>query len=183
MPTATRYRIVWCAAPNTAPAKSFWIPADGQWKLRVRNFHASPDQTDSAQFVAVDSAGMESNVATITVHLRNRAPVAADVSAERGCGRRNRGRRSAASTPTATRSALKRVGGPRNGTGELRRDSDGVWKMFYRSRAGWSGVETIRYVALDEQGRPSAPATITILVAPGSAPANLSAPGASAGNS
>ena len=56
-------------------------PADGQWKLRVRNFHTSPDNTDTARFVAIDSAGAESNVATITVHLRNRAPVADDVSA------------------------------------------------------------------------------------------------------
>ena len=131
----------------------FLDSADGQWKLRTRNFHASSDGTDSAQFVAIDAQGAESNVATITIYLRNRPPVAGDVNASVVSG-------AEIAIPVSGTDAdgetltFKRVGGPRNGTGELRMDSDGVWKMFYRSRAGWTGVENVRYVALDEQGPP-----------------------------
>ena len=136
-------------------------PADGQWKLRARNFHASDDGTDSAQFVAIDAQGRQSNVATITIYLRNRAPIASDINASAPSG-------AAIAIPLAATDAdgdeltFKRVGGPRNGTGEIR--FDGVWKMFYRSRAGWTGVEEVRYVAIDAQGRPSTPATLRIEV-------------------
>ena len=149
--------------------------ADGKWKLRTRNFHASSDGTDSAQFVAVDAQGRESNVATITIYLRNRAPIAGEVSASVVSG-------AEIAIPVSGTDAdgdamtFKRVGGPRNGTGELRLDSDGVWKMFYRSRAGWTGVENVNYVAIDSQGRPSAPATIAITVtASGASSAAVSA--------
>ena len=153
------------------------LDADGQWKLRVRNFHKPSDGTDSAQFVAVDSNGAQSNVATITIHYRNRAPVAQDVSGNVISGAEVA---IAVGGSDADGGALsfKRVGGPRDGTGELRRDDAGVWKMFYRSRAGWTGVETIRYVALDDEGKPSAPATIRITVT-----ANSAASGANAARS
>ncbi len=143
-------------------------PADGQWKLRTTNTQTPSNNVDSAQFVAVDATGRESNVATITIRFHNRAPVAGDVSASVVSGVE-------IAVPVSGFDAdggaltYKRVGGPRNGTGELRRDSDGVWKMFYRSRAGWTGVENIRYVALDETGKPSTPATIAITVTPSGA--------------
>lgn len=156
-------------------------PADGKWKLRTTNTSAPSNNVDSVQFVAVDTMGRESNVATITIRFHNRPPVASDVSASVLSG-------AEVAVPVVGFDAdgetltFKRVGGPRNGTGELRRDSDGVWKMFYRSRAGWTGVENVRYVALDEQGRPSTPATIAITVT-GSGAGALTAPSASAGAS
>lgn len=160
--------------------------ADGKWKLRATNTSAPTNNIDSAQFVAIDSAGRESNVATITIRFHNRAPIASDVSANVASGVE-------IAVPVAGFDAdgealtYKRVGGPRNGTGELRRDSDGIWKMFYRSRAGWTGVENVRYVALDEQGRPSAPATIEITVTASGAAASgastIAAPSVSAGAS
>lgn len=142
-------------------------PADGQWKLRTRNFHWPSDGTDSVQFVAVDARGAQSNVATITIYVRNSVPVANEVSASVVSGAEIAipvGGFDADSAADGGALTFKRVGGPRDGSGELRLDSDGVWKMFYRSRAGWTGVENVRYVAIDDQGRPSAPATIAITV-------------------
>ena len=157
-------------------------PADGLWKLRARNLRPSDDGTDSAQFVAVDGAGVESNVATVTIYLRNRAPVAADASGSVLSGEEVAVAVSG-SDPDGDALTFKRVGGPRDGTGELRRDGDGLWKMFYRSRAGWTGTETIRYVALDGEGRPSAPATISITVTASAASSLRNAVGGSAGGS
>ncbi len=155
--------------------------ADGQWKLRVQNLRQPDGGADSVQFVAIDAQGAQSNIATITIYVRNRPPVAGDVSATAASGVE-------IAVPVSGSDAdgdeltFKRVGGPTNGTGELRLDSDGAWKMFYRSRAGWTGVENVRYVAIDAQGRPSAPATIAISVTPSSAASALTkAP--SAGNS
>ena len=172
---ATTFRLV--RGAQFGSSEVFLDASDGQWKLRSTNTSAPTNNVDSAQFVAVDSAGQESNVATITIRFHNRAPVANDVSALVASG-------AEIAVPVAGADAdgetvsFKRVGGPRNGTGELRRDGDGVWKMFYRSRAGWTGVENIRYVALDEQGRPSAPATISITVTSSSAASGALAPSA-----
>ena len=179
---ATTFRLV--RGTKFGPSKIELDAADGKWKLRATNTSAPANNIDSAQFVAIDSAGQESNVATITIRFHNRAPVADDVSAIAVSG-------ALVAVPVAGVDAdgetltYKRVGGPRNGTGELRRDADGVWKMFYRSRAGWTGVENVRYVALDEQGRPSAPATIVITVVANHASASgaVKAPDASAGAS
>ena len=163
---ATTFRLV--RGTQFGSSEIFLDATDGQWKLRTTNSSAPANDVDSAQFVAVDSAGQASNVATITIRFHNRAPVADDVSASVLSGAEI-AVAVAGSDADGESVTFKRVGGPRNGTGELRRDSDGVWKMFYRSRAGWTGVENISYVALDEQGRPSAPATIAITVTSSSA--------------
>lgn len=181
---ATTFRLV--RGTQFGPSEIVLDAADGKWKLRATNTRKPSGNLDSAQFVAVDILGRESNVATITIRFHNRPPVASDVSATVVSGLE-------VSVPVAGFDAdgetltFKRVGGPRDGSGELRRDSDGVWKMFYRSRAGWTGVENIRYVALDEQGRPSVPATIAITVTASGASASgasaVAAPSVSAGAS
>ena len=144
----------------------FLDAADGKWKLRTTNLRHAPDGVDSARFVAVDAMGRTSNVATISIRFHNRPPVANDASASALSGQEI-AVAIAGSDADGDALTYKRVGGPRNGTGELRRDSDGLWKLFYRSRAGWTGVETVRYVAVDESGRSSAPATVSIDVTPG----------------
>ena len=176
---ALSFRLV--RGPKFGTGEIVLDPADGKWKLRARNLQVSSDGTDSAQFVAVDAQGRESNVATITIYLRNRAPIVSDVSANVVSGAEI-AIPIAGSDGDGDALTFKRVGGPRNGSGELRRDSDGAWKMFYRSRAGWTGVENVSYVAVDAQGRPSAPATIAITVTSSGASA-LSTPSASAGRS
>lgn len=141
---------------------------------------------DQVQFVALDGkAGGVSEVATIditVVGIFNRAPSAQNVSGTTTMG-----------TPVAVAVAgtdpdegdvltFKRVGGPTNGTGEIALDDDGIFKMFYTPRADFVGTEIIRYVALDQRGRPSAPATITITVTSGSSALKRN-PSPSAGSS
>ena len=57
---------------------------------------------------------------------------------------------------------FKRVGGPTNGTAEIRPGADGQPTLFYTSRPRFGGVEVIRFVALDQSGKPSNVATIAI---------------------
>ncbi len=152
-------------------------PADGQWKLRVTGTRQTPGNVDKAQFVAVDEFGQQSNVATITIRYLNRAPVASDLSARVAAGAR-------VVVPVAGSDAdgdaltFALVGTTRHGISRLRRDADGAWKLFYLGRAGWTGVEKVRYVAIDRQGRASAPATITIAVTASAASASPASAGA-----
>ncbi len=60
---------------------------------------------------------------------------------------------------------FERVGGPRNGVkAEIRVDTDGVTKLFYRSRPRYGGVDIIRFVARDSDGRLSNESTLGITV-------------------
>lgn len=142
---------------------------------------------DQVQFVALDGQpGGVSEVATIditVVGIFNRAPSAQNVSGTTTSG-----------TPVAVAVSgidpdegdvltFKRVGGPSNGTGEISLDADGTYKMFYTPRPGFIGTETIRYVALDQKNRPSAPANITITVTASAPSAIKSGPAPSAGSS
>ena len=158
--------------------------ANGNTRFFYQNSPAATGD-DEVRFIAVDSNGKSSEIAILTIKVIgvfNRAPIANNVM---GTTTRN--------TPVAvpvsasdpddadlpegqtTPLTFKRVGGPANGTGEIRLDNDDVYKMFYTPRAGFVGTETIRYVAIDDKGSPSAPATITITVtAPSSGSSALS---------
>ena len=57
-----------------------------------------------------------------------------------------------------------RVGGPTNGVAEIRTDPSGASRLFYTARAGFSGVEVIRFVAADGAARTSNIATLSIAV-------------------
>ena len=126
---------------------------------------------ETIRFVAVDELNVTSTPATLAINVTapappppaNRAPVATNVT-----GSTQSGREVAipvgGSDPDGDPITFKRVGGPRNGTGEIRRDADGRFKMFYLPRADFVGQEVIRYVALDDKGKPSPEATITINV-------------------
>ena len=148
---------------------------------------------DQVQFVAVDSNGATSELATIdikVVGVFNRNPSAQNVTGT-----------TVQDTPVAvavsgtdpdeadlpadqpSQLTFKRVGGPVNGTGEIRKDEDGVFKMFYTPRRGFVGTEVIRYVAVDPKGAPSAPATITITVTASGSSAITSRPAPSGGSS
>ena len=61
----------------------------------------------------------------------------------------------------------KRVGGPKNGTGGFVTNADGSIDLHYTSRLGFTGVEAIRFVAVDELGRTSNVATLGINVTGG----------------
>ena len=59
---------------------------------------------------------------------------------------------------------FKRVGGPRNGVGEFVTLQNGTTVLRYTARANFAGVEAVRFVALNAEGRPSNVATIRISV-------------------
>ena len=159
---------------------------NGNFRFFYQNSPAAQGN-DQVRFVALDGNGGVSEVATIditVVGFFNRAPSASNVSAT-----------TTQNTPVSVTLVgsdpdeddtltFKRVGGPTNGSGGIRADDNGGFEMFYVPRADFVGTETIRYVAIDQKGRPSAPATITITVTPPSqSTAIKSGPSPSAGSS
>ena len=148
---------------------------------------------ETIRFVALDTIGKPSSVQAVTIDVTaapappppptpNRAPLADDVTATTFSGVEVAIPLSG-SDPDGDPITFKRVGGPRNGTGEIRLDSDGIFKMFYTPRANFAGTETIRFVALDTIGKPSEVATMTIEVIPPASAMRSKAPAPSAGNS
>ena len=148
---------------------------------------------ETIRFVALDTIGKPSAVQTVTINVTaapappppptpNRAPSADDVTAMTFSGALVAIPLSG-SDPDGDPITFKRVGGPRNGTGEIRLDSDGIFKMFYTPRANFAGTEIIRFVALDTIGKPSPVATMTIEVIPPASAMRSHAPAPSAGNS
>ena len=142
------------------------------------------------RFVAIDPSGKPSAPATLSIAVTaqtpppppNRAPSANNVTASTRPGALVAIPLSG-SDPDGDPITFKRVGGPRNGTGEIRLDSDGVFKMFYTPRSNFVGNEVIRFVAIDPIGKPSPVATMTINVsnannAPSAGGALKSAPSA-----
>lgn len=148
---------------------------------------------DEVRFVAIDSNGKPSAEALLTIKVIgvfNRAPVARNVSGSTLINTPVTVAVDASDPDDAllpagqtTPLTFKRVGGPKNGTGEIQLDTDGVYKMFYTPRTGFIGTETIQYVAIDDKGKPSAPATITITVTDSASSSLKSGPAPSAGSS
>ena len=128
------------------------------------------------RFVALDELGRPSTPATLSINVTaqtppappNRAPSANDVTASTTSGVEVAIPLSG-SDPDGDPITFKRVGGPVNGGGEIRLDSDGVFKMFYTPRSNFVGTEVIRFVALDTIGKDSPVATMTINVSGASA--------------
>ena len=152
---------------------------DGRWKL----FYTSLNKLygpDAVTYVAVDSKGRTSNIATITLRFINRPPTAQDASFSVASG-------GAFSTylfgddPDGNDISFRQVNGARHGTSEIKRDAQGKWRVYYSSRAGYSGPDNINFATVDPDGRTSAIATVTINVI-GVSAANVGG-GASAGGS
>ena len=125
---------------------------------------------DTIDFVAIDDRGRSSAVQTLTVNVRfdprtgpNVPPVAQNASGRAQAGQQ------VAIPITATDAngdplTYRSVGGPKNGVGQFLIDTDNRLKFFYTSRARFSGTEVVRFVAIDDKGRSSNIATITIQV-------------------
>ena len=140
------------------------------------------------RFVAVDDQDRTSNIATLGIDVKGvplTNPTTQDASAEAIAGvgvdvpvEGN--------DPNGGAVTFKRVGGPRNGVGEFVKLANGATVLRYTSRSNFSGVEEVRFVALNAGGRPSGVATIRINVAPsgpsalqsGTAPSANEAPSA-----
>ena len=120
--------------------------------------------TDSFTFRAVDNNNVFSDPATATITVTgNAAPTTNDVSG---------------SVPSDTLIGLKLTGTdsdgtivaykitrqPTNGRAALSKGSDGVFVLFYRSNPGYTGPDSIGFVAVDNQGARSAQANAAITV-------------------
>lgn len=104
-----------------------------------------------------------SGVAANSARLVNSAPSAQNVSASGDTGRQIPVFLSGSDDDNKPLT-FRRVGGPVNGGAEIRVDTQDRTVLFYTSRQGFGGTETIRYVAVDGSGRTSNVATATIAV-------------------
>ncbi len=135
---------------------------DGLWKL----FYTSLNRfygNDRVTYVAIDSKGKRSNVAEITINFSNRAPVAKGnrISVASGAPV---SQYLFANDPDNDAVSFRLVNNPRYGTGEIKRDEQGAWRVYYQSLDGYVGADRINFIAIDAAGKESAPATIEIKV-------------------
>lgn len=123
------------------------------------------------RFVSVEGSGRTSNVATLAIDVKGQAivlPLAEDASGKTQSGV-SVDVPLTGSDPNGGAVTFKRVGGPVNGGGGLVTLADGTTVMRYIPRSNFVGVEEIRFVALNSDGRPSKVATIRITVSARSA--------------
>ncbi len=147
---------------------------DGQFKL----FYTSLNRfygNDRVTYIAIDSRGKESNLATINIHFINRAPSAQNNNLSVASGELVS---QYLFGTDADNDALtfRLVNNPQYGTGAIKRDEQGNWRVYYQSVPGYVGADRITFIAIDPFGKESQVATANInVVRVGPAP---SAPGA-----
>ena len=136
---------------------------DGTWKLFYKASGLFTGN-DEVRFVAIDSKGAVSNVATITINLLNTAPTARSTSMQVAAG-------GSASVGLFGQDVdrddltFQRVGGPSKGSGEIRRDANGNFRFYYQNSPTAIGDDVVQFVALDgKPGGVSEIATINITV-------------------
>ena len=118
------------------------------------------DKGQRVSVVVTATRGTVTGTATNFVNVINSAPTANNATASGAAG-------ALISVPVSGADAdgdsltFKRVGGPEDGTGSFV-TTNGVTSFNYRSRAFFNGTETVRFVALDNTGKPSNIATISI---------------------
>ena len=135
---------------------------DGQFKL----FYTSLNRfygDDRVTYIAVDSRGKESNVATINIHFINRAPSAQNNTLSVASGELVS---QYLFGTDADNDALtfRLVNNPQHGTGAIARDEQGNWRVYYQSAPGYVGADRITFIAIDPQGKESQVATASINV-------------------
>ena len=138
---------------------------------------------DKVTYVVVDDKGRTSNVATVSINFINRPPNATDTSLTVASGG-SASKFLFGSDPDQNDITFKQVNGARNGTSEVKLDSDGKPRVFYQSKPGYVGPDTVTFVTIDSFGRTSALATVTITVVRASAiGASAATTGAGSGGS
>ncbi len=108
----------------------------------------------------------DNGYATANITVVNTAPVADSVTANAQSGQEVIIPLTASDIDRDTLT-FNRVGNVANGTANAFLDTDGQYKMRYTSRAGFNGIETVRFKARDDFGGVSDIATITINVGSG----------------
>ena len=173
---AITFRVVSNAKYGTSEIKR---DADGFFKL----FYTSLNRfygNDRVIYIVTDSRGKESNLATVNINFINRSPVAQPNNLQVASGELV-SQFLFADDPDNDAITFRLVNNPRFGTGDVRRDAQGKWRVYYQSVAGYVGPDRITFIAIDPQGKESQVATATInVVAVTSAPSALRSGGAPA---
>ena len=152
---------------------------DGFFKL----FYTSLNRfygNDRVTYIAVDSLGKQSNVATININFIDRAPVAQNSNLSVASGQ-SVSQYLFGTDADGDALTFRIVNNPQFGTGSIKRDADGNWRVYYQSASGYVGPDRITFIAIDPQGKESQVATANIsVVRVGPAPSAPSAIQASA---
>ena len=149
-----------------APTNGFAdIRSDGRGNSAL--FYRSQENyegTDMVKFIAVGSDGGQSAPATATLTITQLAsPTANDVSASGAAGQQFV-LPLTGTDPSGGGLTYKITRAPRNGNADIRTDSAGNAALFYSSRMGFSGVDTVKFIAVDALNRRSSPATATLTI-------------------
>ena len=164
---ALTFRIVNNARYGTSEIKR---DEDGQFKL----FYSSLNRfygPDRVTYVVKDSRGKESNVATVNINFLNRAPSAQNSELAVTSGALV-SKYLFGSDDDGDALTFRLVNNPRYGMGEIKRDEDGKWRVYYQSAPGYVGPDRITFIAIDPMGRQSQVATASINIVRGNSAPN-----------
>ena len=141
--------------------------ADGKTKLfyKSRPFYGG---VDIIRFVVFDSDNKQSNVSTLGINVlytppppANRAPIAGDTNIDTYVGK-SEVKGLLGSDPDGDAITFRIVGNAKYGTSEIKRDTDGFFKLFYTSLNRFFGPDRVTYIVTDSQGKESNVATVNI---------------------
>lgn len=154
-------------AGSTGGAYTF--QSDGQWRLFYRS-SADFSGTDTVKFVAIDKDGHPSNTATATITVRRPAPAPTANSVKgNAIAGQNLILNLSGTDPTGGGVTYHILEGPKGGGttgGAYPFQRDGQWHLLYRSSGDFSGTDTVKFAAIDKNGRKSNTAIATITVSP-----------------
>lgn len=140
--------------------------ADGRMKLFYRS-RPTFNGTEVIRFTVSDSALTSTNIATFAIAVSykapvvNRAPVAGNSTLNAYIGQAAT-KALLGSDPDGDALTFRVVNNALYGKGEIKRDEDGVWKLFYTSLNRLYGSDRVTYVAIDSKGKESNVAKIEI---------------------
>ena len=124
--------------------------------------------TDLIKFVARDTDGRTSNVATLSINVNyvapppaNRPPVAGDTSIDTFTGK-SEVKNLLGSDPDGDPLTFRIVRNAQYGSSEIKQDTDGKFKLFYTGLGKFFGPDSVTYVAVDDKNRTSNVATVSI---------------------
>lgn len=142
-------------------------PADGKTKLfyKSRPFYGG---VDIIRFVAFDSDNKQSNESTLGIRVlytppppANRAPIAGDTNIDTYVSK-SEVKGLLGSDPDGDAITFRIVGNAKYGRSEIRRDTDGAFKLFYTSLNRFYGNDSVTYIVTDSRGKESNLATVRI---------------------
>ena len=136
---------------------------------------------DLVRFVATDSTGAQSNGARATLNIKATALPSANNVAGQGASGQNIVVPLSGADPAGGGLSYAITSFPANGKASIRTDGKGNSALFYRSRAGFVGSDTVKFIATDSLGRRSTPATATLNVTAASGNASGALQSASSG--